>query len=500
MIRIYVIKLCNIPDLLLKHRDYFLSEFKPEAILISSVCNYLRDALQEIEVEETTSTSSNTTVLKLHSSLDSNRQLAVSTAGYKGRDHATKTLSESTVRDLQRLGHLDLGKKAYWELARILRRDGVIFPAGGVKAAWDEKWVIFGEIFAPVILNIEQSAGKSAKPVQTPFGFCIDIHRLLNIVTNNKAESITRLKFQLDGGQQFLKMSVNIVSVNEESRYVPNPNSVLTNFVIAIGQGPETNNNLREMFNYPSIRALFDLGIPKQIACDFKVAALLVGIQQAQSSHPCPYCLWKKGVPCTGKPAEARTYDGVLSDLATKSNNVVNHPIIWWKESPMEILALAPLHILIGLTNRLYFAARPSETDHTKQGHQLYKRHCNALLKAKVYRSDYWTGALEGNSCSRLLDAVAIEDIPFGADANPFVQALRALKTVKDKCLGKTRELGWIDSIREFSYPDAWVVTSLPWSLKSHVLSDHYQEYFLNYESISDAGASAISSEQSGEW
>ena len=35
-------------------------------------------------------------------------------------------------------------KKAYWELARFLCRDGVVFPAGGVKAAWDEKWNIFG--------------------------------------------------------------------------------------------------------------------------------------------------------------------------------------------------------------------------------------------------------------------------------------------------------------------------------------------------------------------
>ena len=130
-------------------------------------------------------------------------------------------------------------------------------------------------------------------------------------VVYNQFESITRLKFQLDGGQQFLKMSVNIISVITKSHYLPNPNSVLTNFVIAIGQAPETHNNLREMFNYPSIFSLFDIGIPKQIACDFKVAALLVGIQQAQSKHPCPYCLWRKGDPCTGKPAKARSYDGV---------------------------------------------------------------------------------------------------------------------------------------------------------------------------------------------
>ena len=56
--------------------------------------------------------------------------------------------------------------------------------------------------------------------------------------------------------------------------------------------------------------------------------------------------------------------------------------------------------------------------------------------------------------------------------------------------------MGWVESIRVFR--DAWTSTSLPWSLKSHVLSDHYEEYFHHYESIYDAGA-AISSEQSGE-
>ena len=67
-------------------------------------CDYLRNALEEIDDRSSSSAS----VLKLHSSLDSNRQLTLTTVGYKGRDHDTKTLSYSTVRDLQRLGHLGL--------------------------------------------------------------------------------------------------------------------------------------------------------------------------------------------------------------------------------------------------------------------------------------------------------------------------------------------------------------------------------------------------------
>ena len=222
---------------------------------------------------------------------------------------------------------------------------------------------------------MEQNTDKSIDPVPTPFGFCLDICRLLKIITNNQTDTITRLKFQLDGGQQFLKMSVNIVSVDSESGYMPNPNSVLTNFVIAIGQAPETSNNIREMFNYPSIRALFDLGIPKQVACDFKVAALLVGIQQAQSKHLCPYCLWRKGYPCTGQPSKTRTYDGTISDLATKSNNVINYPIICWKDSPMEVL-----HFTSSLVLRIdYILLR----DHQKQ--QLRNRVVNFIKRTVMH-------------------------------------------------------------------------------------------------------------------
>ena len=67
---------------------------------------------------------------------------------------------------------------------------------------------------------------------------------------------------------------------------------------------------------------------------------------------------------------------------------------------------------------------------------------------------------------------------------------------VKDSCLGLIRKPGWEESIRVFR--ESWNATGLPWSLKSHILSDHYIEYFTHYEPLPTARA-AISSEQSGE-
>ena len=158
-------------------------------------------------------------------------------------------------------------------------------------------------------------------------------------------------------------MSVNIISMSPDSLYTTTPNSVLSNFVIAMGHGVENYHNLKQLFTYPSIRKLFALDIPIQISCDFKVAALLFGIQQASSNYPCPFCLhiWRKGTICTGMSNKSRRRENMAIDLNTKQHNVINEPIIDWSESVMEKIALASLHVLLGSVNRLYGVAKPDD-------------------------------------------------------------------------------------------------------------------------------------------
>ena len=55
--------------------------------------------------------------------------------GYEGRESVHGSLSVEAVRDIQRLGYLGLGKHSYRELGRILRREGITFPTGGIKGA-----------------------------------------------------------------------------------------------------------------------------------------------------------------------------------------------------------------------------------------------------------------------------------------------------------------------------------------------------------------------------
>ena len=117
------------------------------------------------------------------------------------------------------------------------------------------------------------------------------------------------------------------------SLYLPSPNSVLSNFIIAMGHASENSENLRSILNFTSIRKIFNLDIPIQIACDFKVVVLLVGIQPASSSkHPCPLCTWRKNTKCTGTPPHARRYKELIKDRHSKNNSASHEPIIRWPD------------------------------------------------------------------------------------------------------------------------------------------------------------------------
>ena len=77
------------------------------------------------------------------------------------------------------------------------------------------------------------------------------------------------------------------------------------------------------------------------------------------------------------------------TDLNTKQHNVNNEPIIDWPESVMEKTALAPLHVLLGLVNRLYCDVKPDDRTLNRTDRQLYKLHCRALHKCNIFRSEY---------------------------------------------------------------------------------------------------------------
>ena len=91
-------------------------------------------------------------------------------------------------------------------------------------------------------------------------------------------------------------------------------------------------------------------------------------------------------------------------------------------------------HLLLGILDIRVCTSERGER-------KLYKLHCAALHNCNIFRSEYWDGTLEGNSCSKLLDH--LEYIPFPKTSAKLVNALIALKHVKETCLCNVRKFGW---------------------------------------------------------
>ena len=141
----------------------------------------------------------------------------------------------------------------------------------------------------------------------TPYRCCIDINNLINIITHSQSDSISRLKHQVDGGKDFLNMSVNIISMH--------PN-ILSNFVVATGNAPENYHYLRELFTYSFIQKLFEIDIPIQVVCDL-CSGFIRGYSRSieQLLVLCTFCLWRNGSLCISIPEKARKHKDLVVDL-----------------------------------------------------------------------------------------------------------------------------------------------------------------------------------------
>ena len=99
--------------------------------------------------------------IELNHPYDSNNRIAATTVGYQGRGTVFKQLSVEAARDIQRLGNIGLGKKAYYELGRLLRQKRISFPHVGIKGVCDENWSVFGNILFILLFNFIMEISQS---------------------------------------------------------------------------------------------------------------------------------------------------------------------------------------------------------------------------------------------------------------------------------------------------------------------------------------------------
>lgn len=132
---------------------------------------------------------------------------------------------------------------------------------------------------------------------------CTDLKGLINHVKEKREVSDVHLKFGIDGGGGFLKISLSVQSTNENHERTGcrqtydqgilakrfKDSGVNKLFIIALTQCSENYNNVSLLWSELNINDF--LGT---IATDLKLANIISGIMSHSSSFPCTWCYAKK--------------------------------------------------------------------------------------------------------------------------------------------------------------------------------------------------------------
>lgn len=209
-----------------------------------------------------------------------------------------------------------------------------------------------------------------------PFVYCSNIQELRQLVEEKRECDRPHLKFGIDGGGGFLKITLSIQDMEQGTE-----SSSRQRYVDGVAAKRFKDSGVKKIFligiipitqeNYENVRMLwFILKINEvhrwTVATDLKLANILLGIMSHASNHPCTWCTAKKGH--LNECGEYRTLKdciknyfawqaaGGTKNKAKNFENCVNQPVLERIENDEVIDYIPPpeLHLLIGVVNRLY--------------------------------------------------------------------------------------------------------------------------------------------------
>ncbi|PAA77883.1 hypothetical protein BOX15_Mlig011119g7 [Macrostomum lignano] len=276
--------------------------------------------------------------------------------------------------------------------------------------------------------------------------FCCNVSEFLAYVCSLRgmAEMEHHLKLGIDGGGNSLKICISVTDSDglPAQASMPGPSNRFLNsgvkklFVLAIVEDvKECYENVKTLLSTMDISSfLFTL------ACDFKLANIICGIQSHASTHPCLYCEGKS--PWT-TPAPSRTLGSVRrlanefqlagghQPAAKHFANCVQSPLLPGLDST-ELIELVPppeLHIMLGIVNRLL------DELNNRWGNDMAYKWAHG---AGICRQQYHGGCLEGPACKKLLlKAGELWNI-LPAHLKMFAVALQDFNAIRLACFGQT--------------------------------------------------------------
>ncbi len=290
------------------------------------------------------------------------------------------------------------------------------------------------------------------------------------------------IRIGADGGGGFFKIYLSVLDPSahstasgrksESSRFLDT--GVNRAILIGIAGGTQENFvNLRSLWH--SFRLPY---LPSNctIACDLKVANLLIGLMSHSSAHPCTWCnadkncLHDRDQPRTfgrlfescqafqasgGRREQAKYYDNVVhsSLLAVPADFVV-----------LQVIPPPELHLLTGVTLTLC------------QGLQREWAECHEWLDAcGVQRDEYHGGSFTGNASCRLLRSTDQLRSMCPLAGLPFAAAFCAFDRVVQSCFGCQLLPEFANALLEFR--DRYLDLAISATPKVHAVFYHVGDF-----------------------
>jgi hypothetical protein len=256
----------------------------------------------------------------------------------------------------------------------------------------------------------------------------------------------------IDGG--FVKVCLNVVEENKSvldkcSSLAANAKDtgVKRLFLSIIPGMLENYENMSLLLSSSNIKNLVFL-----FACDLKVTNIIVGIQSASSTFPCP---WWEGKAQWVEEAQLRTI-GRIKQLASKHSeagkhtgkakeyfNCVNPPLLNGVDNA-TVLSLVPppeLHLLLGVTNTIF-----KHLNKQWEEDRAYKW----AEQQKIMRVNYRGGSFEGNHCRKLLCNADMLESVLSQHLKQFATAFKKFDAVVKSCFGLELQSNYKNDITAF--------------------------------------------------
>jgi hypothetical protein len=282
----------------------------------------------------------------------------------------------------------------------------------------------------------------------------------------------------MDGGKGILKVTMSLLSdSNSTGEYFKETGSRKIFLLAVVPDVPETYEVCSEVFaSLPNLPKRF------KFSADLKVINLVLGLGSHASMYPCPFCYYKKGSTdafenrrlediCTLNEQWQTIGKGVLTSLRTYKN-CVHKPISIFPSTGnvIDIVAIPELHILIGITNKMFKEAMKEWPDILEWPKSLH-----------LVRGDYHNQDFEGNearkllkNCDKLKSLIPDTRLTRNSQLHPgwkYYAAFSAFNDVVAGCFGKVVSADIEEKINKFK--NAYMNLGCSFTSKVHILCNH---------------------------